>query len=133
MPRRSAGKSNAAGSHTHRMYYSLIKLHKGKIRNKGNLKWLARRCNISNPLELSNAKFLLQVKECKRECQFYQKHGKQFRTIHLNKRLRLAQEKGDKEAIEKIATIIQREKQRSFWRRLNYVTGKKCTRSATTV
>jgi hypothetical protein len=115
------------------LYYSLIKLHKGKIRNKGNLKRAARRCNISNPLGLSIAEILLQVEECKHECQFYQEHGKQFRTKHLNKRLRLAQEKGDKEAIEKIAAIIQQEKQWSFWRRLNYVTGKKRTRSATTI
>jgi hypothetical protein len=115
------------------VYYSLIKLHKGKIRNTGNLKWAARRCNISNPLGLSIAKILLQVEECKRKCQFFLEHGKQFRTKHLNKCLRLAQEKGDKEAIEKIAAIIQQEKQWSFWCRLNYVTGKKRTRSATTV
>ncbi len=58
------------------VYYSLLKLHKGKIRNKGNLKWATRRCNIPNPLGLSIAKILLQVEECKRECQFYQEHGK---------------------------------------------------------
>jgi hypothetical protein len=60
------------------VYYSLIKLHKGKIRNKGNLKRAARICNISNPLGLSMGKILLQVEECKRECKFYQEHGKQF-------------------------------------------------------
>jgi hypothetical protein len=41
------------------VYYSLIKLHKGKIRNKGNLKRAARRCNISNPLGLSIGEILL--------------------------------------------------------------------------
>ncbi len=33
----------------------------------------------------------------------------------------------------KICAIIQREHQRDFWRKLNYVTGKKWTRSATTI
>ena len=33
----------------------------------------------------------------------------------------------------KIVAIIQPEKQRSFWQQLNYVTGKKRTRSATSV
>ncbi len=47
------------------------------------------------------------MEECKRECQFYQEHGKQFRTKHLNERLRLAERREDKEAMEKIAAIIQ--------------------------
>jgi hypothetical protein len=71
------------------------------------------------------------VEECKRKCQFYQEHGKQFRTKHLNERMRLAEGRGDEKAMEKIATIIQQKKQCSFWRRLNYVTGKKSTQSAT--
>jgi hypothetical protein len=113
------------------VYYSLIKPHKGKIQKKGNLKWVARRCNIANPLGLSMGKILLQVEECKRDCHFYKEHGKQFHTKQLDERLRLARD--DKEAIEKIAAIIQQEKQSSFWRWLNYVTGKKHTRSATSI
>jgi hypothetical protein len=93
------------------VYYSLIKLHKGKIQNKGNP---SRRCNIANPLGLSMGKILLQVKECKCECQYYQEHGKQFQTKHLNERLHLAQQREDEEAMEKIAAIIQQEKQCSF-------------------
>ncbi len=73
------------------------------------------------------------MEECKRKCQFYQENGKHFRTKHLNERLHLAERRGDKEAMEKIAAIIQQEKQRSFWHRLNYVTGKKCTWSATSI
>ncbi len=115
------------------MYYFLIKLHKGKIQNKGNLKWAARRCNIANPLGLSMGNILLQVEECKCECQFYIEHGKRFQTKHLNECLRLAQEREDKEAIEKISAIIQRENQHSFRQRLNFVTGKKCTRSTTSI
>jgi hypothetical protein len=41
------------------VYYSLIKLHKGKIQNKGNLKQAARRCNIAKPLGLSVGKILI--------------------------------------------------------------------------
>jgi hypothetical protein len=115
------------------LQYSLIKLHKGKIQNKGNLKWAARRCNIANPLGLSMGDILLQVDECKCECYIYMEHGKRFQTKHLNERLCLAQEREDEEAMEKIAAIIQQEKQHSFWRWLNYVTGKKHTRSATSI
>jgi hypothetical protein len=115
------------------VYYSLLKLHKGKIRNKGNLKRVAGRCNILNPLGLLIPKILLRVEECKCECQFYLEHGKQFKARHLNQHLRLAQEEGDKEAVEKIAALIQQEKQRAFWQRLIFVTGKKRTRSTTSI
>ncbi len=47
--------------------------------------------------------------------------------------MRLAQERNDEEAFQKIGAIIQKEKQRSFWQRLNFVTGKKRTRSTTSV
>ncbi len=45
----------------------------------------------------------------------------------------MAQESKDEEAIQKISAIIQREQQRNFWPQLNYCTGKKKTRSATTI
>ncbi len=79
------------------------------------------------------AEVLLRVEECKRECKFYQENGKQFRAKHLNKQMRLAQERNNEEAFKKIGAIIQKERQRLFWRQLNYVTGKKRTRSATSV
>jgi hypothetical protein len=76
---------------------------------------------------------LEKLKMCKKECAFYQEHGKRFHWKHLNNRLRIAHEEEDEEAITKISTIIQREQQHSFWRKLNYVTGKKRTRSATSI
>jgi hypothetical protein len=115
------------------VYYSIIRWHKGQIQNRWNLKRAARRCNIQNPMGLSMAEVLLRVDECKRECKFYQENGKRFRTKHLNGRMHLAQECNDEEAFQKIGAIIQKEKQRSFWRRLNFVTGKKRTRSAMSV
>ena len=42
-------------------------------------------------------------------------HGKRFQAQHLTMRLRLAQERANEEAVEKIAAIIQRKKQMSFW------------------
>ncbi len=115
------------------MYYSIIRWHEGKIQNKGNLKRAAKRCNIQNLLGMSMAEVLLRVKECKRECKFYQEHGRRFRNKHLAEQMQLAQERNNEEAFKKIGDIITREKQGLFWRRLNFVTGKKRTRSATSV
>ena len=51
----------------------------------------------------------------------------------MEERKRAAKENNNKEAFASISAIIQREHQRDFWRRLNFVTGKKRTRSATTI
>ncbi len=83
------------------VYYSLLGYHKGRVKNQGNLKRAARRCNIPNPLSLSVAEIYERLKECKKECLFFQEHGKQFRRKHLNNRLRIAQEEEDKEAFGK--------------------------------
>ncbi len=64
---------------------------------------------------------------------FYQDHGQRFCRKHLNNWLKIAQEKDDEEANTKMGAIIQRKQQRSFWRRLNYVTGKKQMHSTTSV
>jgi hypothetical protein len=74
-----------------------------------------------------------QLEACKKECAFYQEHGKHFCRKHLEHRKRTAQEQDDKEVFNKISAIIQQEHQRDFWRRLNYVTGKKRTQSAPTI
>ena len=74
-----------------------------------------------------------RLKECKKECLFFQEHVKRFRRRHLNNRLQIAQEEDDEEVFKKISAIIQRELQRNFWRRLNFCTGKKKTRSATSI
>jgi hypothetical protein len=68
---------------------------------------------------------LLRLEACKKECLFYQEHGKRFRRKHLEEQKRIAQEEEDKEAFNNICTIIQRKHQRDFWRRLNFVTGEK--------
>jgi hypothetical protein len=45
----------------------------------------------------------------------------------------IAQEQDDEEAFNKISAIFQWEHQQNFWRKLNYMTGKKRMRSATTI
>ncbi len=82
---------------------------------------------------MSLAEVLQRIEECKRECKFYQENGKRFRLTHLNEQMRLAQERNDEEVFKRIGAIIQRERQCSFWRRLNYVTGKQQTCSMMTV
>ncbi len=42
-------------------------------------------------------------------------------------------EEENEEAFNKICAIIRREQQQDFWRKLNYVTGKKQMRSATMI
>ena len=115
------------------VYYSILRYHKRKIKNRGNLKRAARQCNITNPLTMPIKEIVLRLKACKKECSFYREHGKQFRWKHLEERKWAAKENNNKEAFTSISAIIQREHQRDFWRRLNFVTGKKRTRSATTI
>jgi hypothetical protein len=105
--------------------HAILRFHQGKVKNRGNLKRAARRCNIPNPLSLLIQDIFTHLEVCKKQCAFYQEHGQHFHRKHLNTRLRLAKEQEDEEVFQKISAIIQREHQRSFWRKLNYVTGKK--------
>ena len=107
------------------VYYSILRFHKGKIKNRGNLKRAARRCNITDPLRIPIKEIVIRLEACKKECLFYREHGKRFRQKHLEERRKVAQDNDDEEAFASISAIIQREHQRDFWRRLNFVTGKK--------
>jgi hypothetical protein len=69
------------------VYYSLLRYHKGRVKNRGNLKRATRRCNIPNPLSLTIAEICARLKECKKECVFFQEHGKRYGRKHLNNRL----------------------------------------------
>jgi hypothetical protein len=48
-----------------------------------------------------------RLEACKKECIFYQEHGKLFRRKHLENRKKIAQEQEDEEAFNKISAIIQ--------------------------
>jgi hypothetical protein len=101
------------------VYYLLLRFHQGKIKNRGNLKRAASRCNIPDPLSLTIPDILARLEACKKECTFYEEHGQHFQRKHLNTRLRIAKKQEDKEAFQKISSIIQWEKQHNFWRKLN--------------
>ncbi len=107
------------------VYKLLLRYHKGKLKNRGNLKQAARRCNIPNPLSMSLQEIAVRLEECKRECLFYHEHGKRYQRRHLEKRKQAALEEENKEAFNKIGAIIRRKQQQDFWKKLNYITGKK--------
>jgi hypothetical protein len=50
---------------------------------------------------------LYRLDACKRECIFYQEHGKHFQRKHLENQKKVAQEEEDEEAFNKICAIIQ--------------------------
>ena len=50
------------------VYYSLLRYHKVRAKNRGDLKCAARRCNIPHPLSLTIPEIYDRLKECKREC-----------------------------------------------------------------
>jgi hypothetical protein len=46
------------------LYRSLLKFHAGRIRNRGNLKQMARRSNILDAMSLSTCKIEMRLKTC---------------------------------------------------------------------
>jgi hypothetical protein len=46
------------------VYHSLLRFHKGKIKNQGNLKQTARRCDIPDPLNMSIQEITHMLKPC---------------------------------------------------------------------
>jgi hypothetical protein len=102
------------------VYWSLLKYHAGRIRNRGNLKWMARRCIIPDAMGLTIRKIKMPLKMCITQCDYFRKHGKTYWQKHLYQRLDAAKKKEDEEAAKQILAIIQKEKDKSFWRHLNY-------------
>jgi hypothetical protein len=106
------------------VYQSLLRWHDGKLRNYGNLRRMARRCQINAPFQLSVDNIKLHLTICKERCDYFQKHGQCHRQQHLTDCLEAAQDREDDAAERKILAIIKREKDRASWHRLNYVLGK---------
>ena len=111
------------------VYRSILRYHAGKIRNRGNLKRAARRCGITNPLGKSLIEIRAGLKECKKRCNYFRKHGQAYRRRHLKDCLSKAREAGQEATEKRILEIIDREKQRSYWRRLNFAMSKPRGRS----
>ena len=107
----------------------MLRLHADKIRNVGNLKRAARRCGIDEPMNKSLEEIRARLKVCKTKCNFFKKHGNKHRRKHLKSRLEQARQRKDEEAEARILSIIQREKDRSYWRRLNFGMKKRKGRS----
>jgi hypothetical protein len=106
------------------VYRSLLKYHAGRIKNRGNLKRAARRCQITDAMSLPIEEIFLRLKACVDQCDHFRRNGKYYRRKHLYHRLETAKEREDEEAERQILAIIQQEKDKSFWRRLNYALGK---------
>ncbi len=106
------------------VYHSLLRCHSGKIWNRGNLKRTARRCQIDGPFFLSVEELKLRLGICKQKCDYFRKHGKWHHQQHLDQCLEAAKYRADDDAKQKILAIIQREKDCSFWQRLNFALGK---------
>jgi hypothetical protein len=107
------------------VYRSLLKYHAGKIRNRGNLKQAAQHCKIQDAMSISIKEIMARLSTCINMCDHFRKHRQSYRRRHLQQRLSAAKEKEDEEAKKQILAIIQREKDRSFWRHINYVLGKR--------
>ncbi len=106
------------------VYRSLLRWHNGKLRNNGNLCRTARRCQINAPFLLTVEDIKLRMSICKEKCDYFRKHGQRHRRQHLTNCIEAAQDRADETAERNILAIIKREKDKAFWRRLNYALGK---------
>lgn len=114
-------------------YEGLLRRLHDKVRNWSNLRRFAQRCGIQKPFQLKKNEIKQRLEVCEEKCQYFERHGHRFRRKHLKNRLAVARAKKNTKAEEQILAIIQREKERSFWRRLNYTMGRRTGKSVTRV
>ncbi len=115
------------------VYESLLRRLQHKIKNWSNLRRTAQRCGIARPFHLSKVEIHKRLQVCEEKCKYFEKHGHWFRRRHLQRRLSVAQAKKNTIVEQQILRIIKRERERSFWRRLNRAMAKKSGRSVTRV
>jgi hypothetical protein len=106
------------------VYQPLLKYHAGKIRNRGNLNRMARRCNIPGAFSLSIKEIYFRLKACVGKWEYFRRNRKYYRRKHLYNQLDTTKEKEDEEATKQILAIIRREKDKSSWRRMSYSLGR---------
>jgi hypothetical protein len=99
------------------IYKSLMEYQRGRNKNRGNLKRAARMQGIKEPFQITMAELKTRMDVCE-ECNNY--FRAQYRKKHLLKRVGIARQEGRDEATTKILAIIQREHDKSFWRKINY-------------
>jgi hypothetical protein len=80
--------------------------------------------NHGRHVSLSIKEIYLRLKACVDQCNHFRKNSKYYQRKHLYRQLETAKKKEDEEAECQILAIIQWEKDRSFWRHLNYALGK---------
>jgi hypothetical protein len=106
------------------IYKSLVKYHLGRNKNRGNMKRVVRKQGIKEPFKISMAELKTWLEVCEERNNHFRKHGAWYRKKHLLKRAKIAREDGREEAAQKNMAISQREREKSFWRRINYTCGK---------
>ena len=92
------------------VYQSLLRYHRGLIRNRGNLKRMARRCRILQCFSIPIKDILQRIKVCIEQCDYFWKHGQQYWRKHLYKCLQNAKDAEDNAKEKETLAIIQREK-----------------------
>jgi hypothetical protein len=110
--------------HQCQVYRSLLRWHDGKLRNYGNLRRTARRCQINAPFQLTVEDIKLHLVICKEKCEYFRKHGQCHRWQHLTNCLKAAQDQADEAAERNILAIIKHEKDKAFWRSIKKTLGK---------
>ena len=115
------------------VYESLLRRLQHKIKNWSNLRRSAQRCGIQRPFSMGKAEIKARLKVCEEKCQYYERHGHRYRRKHLQRRIEVAREKRNQVAEGQILAIIKRERERAFWRRLNYAMAKRSGKSVTRV
>lgn len=106
-------------------YRALLRFWAGKIKNRGNLRRQAKRCHIENPFSLSLQSIADRLAQCRARCQYFMKYGQRHRKQHLTARLHAAKDRQDEEGERRILQIIKGERDRAFWRRLNWALGQR--------
>ena len=106
------------------VYRSLLHWHAKRIRNQGNLRQSACRCDIPDAFLISIEEIYFRLKACVIRCNYFRKHGQYYRQKHLYSRLNLAKEKEEEETACQILAIIQQEKDKQFWWRMAYAMGR---------
>jgi hypothetical protein len=106
-------------------YKSLLRHLHDLIRNVGNLKRTARRCSIQRCISIPEDKIILRLKVYEERCNYFQKHGQWHQKAYLKKYLQNAKDKDNEDKAKEILAIIEQEKSKSHWRRLNHAMGKR--------
>ena len=88
------------------------------------MKRAARKQGIKEPFKISMAELKTQLEVCEERNNHFRKYGAWCQKKHLLKQAKIAREDGWEEAAQKILAIIQRKRDKSFWRRINYTCGK---------